>query len=357
MKKIGILLLVSFLYTCNTDETTDITSATPTNDILYFPPINSNTWENIAPLDLDWDVSKLEALEAFLAENNTKSFLVLYKGRKAIEMYFDDHNSNSNWYWASAGKTLTTAAIGIAEQEGLLEVNQPVSNYLGDGWTNAPTEKEQLITSKHLLSMTSGLDDSLGNSTSPEDLHYVSDAGTRWAYHNVYVTLQEIISTTSGMSWSDYFNTKIKQRIGMQGNWISSGHFNIYWSTTESMARFGLLIAAGGSWDGEQILPETFLNAAINTSQNLNVSYGYLWWLNGKASYRLPQSQLEFTGPLIPNAPSDMYCALGKNDQKIYIIPSKDLVIVRMGQAANEENFALSNFDNALWEKINQVIN
>jgi len=52
-----------------------------------------------------------------------------------------------------------------------------------------------------------------------------------------------------------------------------------------------------------------------------------------------------------------MYAALGKNDQKIYIVPSKKLVVVRMGEAADEANFALSTFDNELWEKINAVTN
>ena len=82
-----------------------------------------------------------------------------------------------------------------------------------------------------------------------------------------------------------------------------------------------------------------------------------MWWLNGKTSYHLPQSQLQFNGTLIPSAPSDMYCALGKNDQKIYVVPSKKLVIIRMGDVADGENFALSDFDETLWKKISAVIN
>ena len=94
----------------------------------------------------------------------------------------------------------------------------------------------------------------------------------------------------------------------------------------------------------------------LYSSQNNNKAYGYLWWLNGKENYHLPKSQLTFNGELIPNAPLDMYCALGKNDQKIYIVPSKDLVIVRMGEAANDDNFALSSFNNDLWIRINALI-
>jgi hypothetical protein len=96
---------------------------------------------------------------------------------------------------------------------------------------------------------------------------------------------------------------------------------------------------------------------ATTTSQNINLSYGYLWWLNGKSSYHLPQTQFQFSGSIISTAPSDMYCALGKDDQKIYVIPSRKIVIIRMGDAADGSNMALSDFDEVLWEKISAVIN
>ena len=71
----------------------------------------------------------------------------------------------------------------------------------------------------------------------------------------------------------------------------------------------------------------------------------------------MPQTQFQFNGKLIPSAPDDMFCALGKNDQKIYVVPSKKLVIIRMGDAADNVNLALSDFDDVLWQKINAVIN
>ncbi len=105
------------------------------------------------------------------------------------------------------------------------------------------------------------------------------------------------------------------------------------------------------------MIPEQFLTEATNSSQSLNEAYGYMWWLNGKSTYRLPQTQFEFSGSLIPNAPNDMFCALGRDDQKIYVVPSRDLVITRMGEPADNINFALSSFDNDLWEQINLLIN
>ena len=94
-----------------------------------------------------------------------------------------------------------------------------------------------------------------------------------------------------------------------------------------------------------------------NSSQNLNRAYGYLWWLNGKSSYRAPGPQAEFSGELIPNAPTDTYAGLGRNDQKLYIVPSMELVIVRMGEDAGEDLLGPSSFDNTLWEKLNDFIN
>jgi len=66
----------------------------------------------------------------------------------------------------------------------------------------------------------------------------------------------------------------------------------------------------------------------------------------------LPTTQTVFNGSLIDTAPDDLYAALGKNDQKIYIVPSENLVVIRMGDAASEGSLALSDFDEVLWEKI-----
>jgi hypothetical protein len=90
-----------------------------------------------------------------------------------------------------------------------------------------------------------------------------------------------------------------------------------------SMARFGLLISNKGKWNTEEIINEPFINATTATSQNINLSYGYLWRLNGKAGYHLPQSEMLFTVSIISTAPSDMFMALGKNEQQIYITPRK----------------------------------
>lgn len=350
-----LLVLSVFLLNCSSDDSSIDQSTVA--ETMYFPPSNSDTWETKTLSSLNWHQDKVQDLLSYLELKHSKSFMILQNGKIVMEYYFNGHTSTTPWYWASAGKTLTSTVTGIAEQEGFLNINNKVSQYLGTGWTSAPLAKENLITCKHLLTMTSGLDDSLGDDVSPANLQYKADAGTRWAYHNVYVKLQDVVAAATGQSWSQYFNVKLRDKIGMSGSWVQSGDLSVYWSTTRSMARFGLLALNNGNWNGNQIINQNYFQSAVTTSQNINLAYGYLWWLNGKTSYHLPQTQLQFNGKLIPGAPDEMYCALGKNDQKIYVVPSKKIVIIRMGEAADNVNLALSDFDDVLWQKINAVIN
>lgn len=353
MYKTLFYLLSFFLFVnCSPDSKPDTT----TTENSYFPPLTGNNWETKSISDLGWNQEAVQPLLDYLELKNSKSFLILVNGRIVMENYFNGHSATTNWYWASAGKTLTTALTGIAEQEGYINTNNKVSDYLGTAWTAEPLEKENLITCKHLLTMTSGIEDiANGDAVTPASLTYKADAGTRWAYHNVYVKLQDVIAQATGQSWNTYFNSKLRDKIGMNGVWLPLDNNSVYFSTTRSMARFGLLMLNKGKWENNVILNESFFNAATTTSQNLNLSYGYLWWLNGKSSYRLPQSQLQFSGSIIPNGPNDMFMALGKNDQKIYVIPSKKMVVIRMGDAADSVNPALSDFDNTLWQKINAL--
>lgn len=345
------LLIVLLCVSCNSENT----SPTPSpSETFYFPPLTGDIWETKSIVDIGWKHAAVQPLLDYLALKNSKSFIILVNGKIVMENYFNGHSASNIWYWASAGKTLTATMTGIAQQEGILNINNKVSNYIGTGWTGETLAQENQITCKNLLTMTSGLDDSTDDVT-PAKLIYKADAGTRWAYHNVYVKLQDVIATASGQSWSNYFNSKLRDKIGMTGAWTQVANNSVYWSSTRSMARFGLLMLNKGKWENNQILNEAYCNEATNTSQNINLAYGYFWWLNGKTSYHLPQSQLQFNGSLIPSGPSDMFMALGKNDQKIYVIPSKKMVVIRMGNAADGTNFALSGFDNELWTKINAL--
>ena len=119
MKKLIPLILLSILLlNCSSDA--DSTEEIP-GDSMYFPPISGNTWETKSMSELGWNESEVQPLLTFLEEKHTKGFIILVNGRIVMENYFNGHTATSPWYWASAGKTLTTATIGIAQQEGFLK--------------------------------------------------------------------------------------------------------------------------------------------------------------------------------------------------------------------------------------------
>jgi CubicO group peptidase (beta-lactamase class C family) len=126
------------------------------------------------------------------------------------------------------------------------------------------------------------------------------------------------------------------------------------------MARFGLLMASDGKWNGNTIMTSsTYFTQMLSSSQALNPGYGYLWWLNGQSSFVLPGTTGQsFPGSLMPNAPLDLKAALGFADKKIYVVKSRDLVVIRHGAASNAPiSQALSNFDNEIWRRMMEAIN
>ena len=358
-----IIFVSSFIFSCKKDENTNTVSPPlPVNDVVYFPPTSSTVWDSVSPASLNWNITELNNLYPYLQSKNTKAFIILKNGKIVVEKYFGSFTSDSLWYWASAGKTMTAFLVGIAQQEGIININNKTSQYLGRGWTSAPLLKENLITIKNQLTMTTGLDDAVPDDdcTLPSCLIYKADAGTRWAYHNAaYTILDSVIVNASGMGYNAYFQQKIRNKIGMSGFWYkTSNSNNIYWSNARSMARFGLLLLNKGKWDSTAILSDTnYFNNQISTSQTINPSYGYLTWLNGKNSFMAPTLQTVFPGSIITNAPADLYAALGKNDQKIYVVPSQKLVVIRLGESSGQVMLALSSFDNELWSKLRTIIN
>jgi len=330
---------------------------------LYFPPTTNNTWETISPTQLGWCEANLDSLKNYLSTQNTKAFLVLKDGKIVVEWYFDSFTVDNNWYWASAGKTLTGFLVGKAQEDGLLSINDKTSQYLGAGWTNCTTPQEEAITVKHQLSMSSGLNDG-GDSfcTLPSCLTYLASPNTRWAYHNApYTLLDEVIEAATGQTLQAYTTSTLQSKTGFTGLWIKSGYNNVFYSKPRMMARFGILIQGNGIWNGQTVMGDlSYLNQARSTSQTMNPSYGYLWWLNGKSSFMVPQSQLVFQGALFPDAPSDTYAALGKDGQILSISPSTGLVVVRMGEkptGSSDNELVSVNLCNDIWKKLNLARN
>lgn len=313
---------------------------------LYFPDSETSTWEEVNYQELNWDGTALAELLAWLPTQDTRAFIILKDGKIVVEEYWGskltgmgEMDQNSLWYWASAGKTLTAALVGIAQEQKLLSIKDRTQKFLGEGWTSLSNDQERDIRISHQLSMTTGLDDGVANrdNVSPSSLVFKAEAGTRWAYHNApYTLLEKVVEKASGFSYQNFFKNNLGEKIGMTGFWQQTGENNVFYSNARSMARFGLLLLANGYWKDQKIWSSRYFEDLHETSQKLNESYGYLTWLNGKNSYMVPQSQQVFPGSLIPQAPADMYQAMGKNGQFLMVIPSENMVVVRMGGAPGD---------------------
>ena len=326
---------------------------------LYFPPLLGNVWETTDPEALGWCTDQIPPLLQLLEDNDTKAFLVLKDGRIVIEHYFGTFTQDSSWYWASAGKSLTAFLVAMAQEDGLLDINAPSSDYLGTGWTSCTPEQEMAITVRHQLTMTTGLDDSGDvDCTDPACLTYLADPGTRWSYHNAaYTMLDGVIEGATGQNLNSYLLTNLTAQTGIYGLYIQLGYNNVFFSQARAMARFGFLALNQDTWNSSPVLADqSYFTAMTTPSQALNPAYGYLWWLNGDEGFMVPGVQFLFPGSFMPNAPLGAYNAMGKNGQFLNVVPDQGLVLVRMGNAPNDGASVPFLFNDAIWEYMNAVM-
>lgn len=326
----------------------------------YYPPISQTAfWDTLSPGSQGWCKDSINSLYLYLAKENSKAFILLVDGKIVLEKYFGTFTKDSSWYWASAGKTLTSFLIGKAREEGKLLLTDKTSDYLGSGWSNLTPAQEDAITIRNQITMTSGLDEGVPDNhcTLKSCLIYKADPGTRWAYHNApYTLLDKVIETATGSTMNLYTQQSLSSKTGINGLWFKSGYDNVFASKARNFARWGLLAQNGFKWNGLQLVDTGFARQSVNTSQNLNLSYGYLWWLNGKKSFMVPTLQTVFPGNFIPNAPADMFAAIGKNGQIASISPSRKIVWIRMGDVPSgqlgEVPFLLAD---KVWSRINTL--
>ncbi len=330
---------------------------------LYFPPSASGQWETVRPAEVGWHAKRLDDALSFAGGKHSTGLIVLRDGRILAERYWGTGGAHTVRDIASAQKSVVSVLVGIAQQQGLLSIDAPSSAVLGDGWSQAPADHERRITLRHHLSMCTGLDEELA----PE-----SEPGASWYYNNrAYHIVKDGLERVTGRPLDEWSREVLWGPIGMADtSWVTrqappgvprnlfafgpeDAPFSALLTTVRDMARFGLLVQNHGEWDGRPVLADRFyLDAATETSQQMNPSYGFFWWLNGKASYLRPMRQGRVAGPLVPSAPPDLFCALGAADQKIYVCRSLGLVVARQGAAAEEPGAAMSSFDDALWAKL-----
>lgn len=371
MKQFIFLLSLLLFFACKKDKSSPDETNPPSNPSgtsdYYFPETDSSNWNTENMEDLNWNTSNTSALYDFLSQHGTRAFIILHKGKIVVEKYWGNNilenapfDQNSQWYWASAGKTVTSFLVGIAQEEGLVNINDKTSEYLGEHWTSESLEKENLITLKHQLTMTTGLDYEASDidCITPSCLQYKTDAGDQWFYHNApYTLLQSVISNASGISYDDFTDQRLENKIGMNGKWRQVNDNSVYFSSARDAARFGLLLLNKGKWADQPIMSDmNYFNEMTNSSQTLNPSYGYLFWLNGKSSIILPGLPTSFNQQLSDHAPTDLFAGIGKDGQYVEVIPSRDLVIIRMGESLDVSPVPTV-FHDQMWEKIIQVIN
>ena len=192
---------------------------------------------------------------------------------------------------ASCQKSVVSVLVGIAQRRGLLAVDDVVSDHLGPGWTHAAAEQEAQITIRHLLSMTSGLD---------AERRVVAAPGTVWSYNNdAYHQLQPVLEAVTAAAHRHHLHGLAVAPIGAtgstwarrrgQGRYARDAKGAPLWGltmTARDMARFGLLVQREPLWGGAPVLDDAdYLQASLRSSSEANPSYGYLWWLNGAASF------------------------------------------------------------------------
>jgi CubicO group peptidase (beta-lactamase class C family) len=326
----------------------------------YFPPVAGAAWETITPAALGWNATALESALTWLGEQNTTAVVILWRGRIVAERYWDGWGPTTPGPNFSAGKVITGHLVGELAAAGAFALDDPVSSVVGAGWSRAAAPDESAVTIRHLLRMASGLDDSLYAATTRGDTFF---------YNNpAYYQLFDVLQAATGQTMAQLTAARLWNRIGMQNAfWLPNTDTGepgfIHFSSARDFARFGLLALNGGVWNGTAIHPDSqFLRASRQPSGTTNASYGYLWWLNGQSSHRTPGSWLlpTRTGPLFPGAPTDLAAALGLDDKKLYVVPSLDLVVVRLGPRAEvsgtQSLAAISLFDTEFWARLQPAI-
>ena len=119
MKYLPLLVFAMLFIAC---EKSDDIPQNPTEPF-YYPPTTGSAWETKSLASLGWNQSAVQPLKEYLTDKHTKSFMILVNGRIVMEEYFNGHTAATTWQWNSAGKTLVATTTGIAQQEGLLNIN------------------------------------------------------------------------------------------------------------------------------------------------------------------------------------------------------------------------------------------
>ena len=266
----------------------------------------------------------------------TRSLIVIYKDKIIAEKYTNGFDKNSKILGWSMTKSITGTLFGILEKQGKINIMKPAPI---TEWQNDERSK---ITINDLLHMNSGLEweedytkisDVTKMLFQAEDMSQsqinkplVGKPNATWNYSSGTTNLLSGIlrkQFKTHQEYLDFWYSALIDKIGMNsmvvetdmaGNFVGSSYS---WATTRDWAKFGLLYLHKGHWNGEQLFDESWAKYVATPTNTSNGNYGAQFWLNA--------------GGQFPNVPKDMYYCSGYQGQMIAILPSHDLVIVRMG--------------------------
>ena len=308
-------------------------------------------WETATPASQGLDADQLDKARAWLETHNSKSGLVVRHGRIVAEWYFGGVDRNSKFAAYSTTKSLSSMATGLAIADGKLALDHTVGQYLPD----VSPESKRAVTVKQLLSMTSGVHN---DSTFPQRDDQFSYAlqtaamdhepGAKWDYNNTGLALlSPVFQKATGREIDEFLNERVFQPIGIRSEDWTWEHrqdralpYSGCHTTARSLARIGLLVLHQGKWRDQQLVPAPWLAESVAPSQELNKSYGYLWWNNKTNKW--------------PGVPGDAFAALGKWDNNILVVPSLDLVVIRQSDLAPGQGHQIAEYFRLACEAVKQ---
>ncbi len=306
-----------------------------------------------------FDPAALQAAEAYATQTNSVALLVYHRGVLRHEKYWPGFDRDTITDPFSAHKTVMGLLVGAAIADGFIEsIDQPASTWLTE-WASDPRRD---ITLRHLLQMSSGLDTppfgtwtgfriTLGSELEKTvlGLSLAKPPGTDFQYSNASSQLVGIVlERATGKRYAQYLSERFWQRLGAPTAqvWLDreggmARTFCCLYTTARSWLRVGRLILDGGRVDGQQLVPESWIRA-MTTPAPTNPNYGLQIWLGsppGKERRYNDRTVKAFHSE--PFAREDMIYIDGFGGQRVYIVPSEQLIIVRTGEA-------LLDFDDAI---------
>ncbi len=369
---VGLALVAATLAGCSDEPSNDAPAASgsptsapasPAAPASEPPPAA----ESADPASLGFKPQVLERLANEAEQAGSTCFLVARQGKVVLERYWNGGSPDLDQEVFSVTKSVTSTLVGLAQADGALSVDDPAARYIPT-WAGTPSAA---VTVRNLLANDSGRfwnrQSDYGSLIQTPDrtayavgLEQQEPVGTVWAYNNAAIqTLDAVLRSATGTDPATFADQRLFGPLGMTHTRMTadgSGHStNVFFgmhSTCADLARFGLLYAQNGDWQGASLLPRSWVRSAVGgSSQKLNSAYGLLWWLNRRGPLRSaldddnPGSPpgVEGTRQLAPGAPANLFAAMGFGGQVVLVDPTSDTVVVRLGgpgdAASRQYNF------------------